>query len=296
MRKRLVIIGALGVVLIGAVYWYTNRPPEAPPQPPALPRPVTRREPPKPLTPIEPPERKPKAVEPSVSGVPPAPESKEEAPAPREEAPAEVAPTVRHETPPAGPQEPPKMAKPAAPPPETPTPAAPPAAEPPAPRRAAVPPVPVVARPYSVQVASLVVERNATALRNRLEKLGYAATIARVSARITRHHVYAGEFHERDEADRAARRLSADGFSPKLVEGARGQFAVEVGWAFKQNDAIDLARRLQQKHYTSRIVPKTTLTRVYAVRVGAFTHPSETVPVLKALKRNGFAPVVVRGC
>jgi cell division septation protein DedD len=149
-------------------------------------------------------------------------------------------------------------------------------------------------RPYSVQVASLVVEQNARALEKRLEKLGYHPTIDQRTARITRHRVSAGEFRDRDEADQLARRLSADGFSPKLVAGEHGQFAVEVGISFQQDDAIDLARRLQQKDYVPKIVTQTAPTPVYAVRVGAYAKKSEALQEVKVLKRNGFTPLVVR--
>ncbi|MFQ5575024.1 MAG: SPOR domain-containing protein, partial [Terriglobia bacterium] len=152
------------------------------------------------------------------------------------------------------------------------------------------------ARPFSIQVASLVVKRNALALKKRLEKLGYRPTIQKVIVRLTRHRVYAGEFQDREEADQIARRLSTDGFTPKLVAGKQGQFAGEVGSSFIQNDAIDLARRLQQKDYPSKIVAETGLTPVYAVRVGAYEKTSEARQDLKALKRKGLTPIIVRLC
>ncbi len=89
------------------------------------------------------------------------------------------------------------------------------------------------------------------------------------------------------------RQASGDPWRSRLVEGEHGQFAVEVGWFFNQNDAIDLARRLQKKNYTSKIVSKTARTPVYAVRVGAYEKRSEAFPAIKALKRKGFAPVLV---
>lgn len=63
MSKRLVIIALLGIILISAAYWYFNRPPEPPPQPLARLR-AAKTQPPKPLTPLEPPQRKSKAAEP----------------------------------------------------------------------------------------------------------------------------------------------------------------------------------------------------------------------------------------
>ncbi len=274
MSRRLVIIGVLGIVLIGGVYWYINRPPEPPPQPPALPRRVARPRPPPPPSPIKPPERKLKVVKPPVAVEPPAPVQK----------PADIPSKVPAPTEGTPPPAPSTRATPAEPRPA------------PQPQATAPAPEPPRARPYSVQVASLVLKRNAHALQLRLAKLGYQPTIHQRTARITRYRVTAGEFPDRAEADRTAHRLSAEGFAPKLVAGAHGKFAVEVGWSFNQNEAIDLARRLQQKHYTTQIVTKTAPTPVYAVRVGPYATKSEARQAVKALKRKGFAPVIVRRC
>ncbi len=187
----------------------------------------------------------------------------------------------------ATPQGPPEVAKP---------PGTPPEFEKPAPEPIAKTTAPEVEpkRPYTVQVASLVVKRNADTLQKRLEKLGYRTTVRKRTARITRHRVSAGEFRDREEADQVTRRLSADGFSPRLVAGEQGTFAVEVGWSFNENDAIDLGRRLQQKDYTSRIVTKTAPTPVYVVHVGAYEKKSEAIREVKVLKQKGFSPFVVR--
>ncbi|MFQ5960998.1 MAG: SPOR domain-containing protein [Candidatus Methylomirabilales bacterium] len=290
MSRRLLIISALGIVLIGGAYWYVNRPPEAPPQPPARPRRVARPQPPTPPPPIKPPDVKPEAGKPPAVEPPAAEQQGEvrpEVPETQAKAPTEAQPKVSPEAPVAGPQGPSEVAKPSGTRPEF---------EKPAPEPIAKTTVPEVEpkRPYSVQVASLVVKRNAGALQKRLEKLGYRATVRKKTARITRHRVYAGEFRDREEADQVARRLSADGFSPRLVAGEQGKFAVEVGGSFNQNDAIDLARRLQQKNYTSQIVTKTAPTPVYVVRVGAYEKKSEALLEVKTLKQKGFAPFVVR--
>jgi cell division protein FtsN len=140
----------------------------------------------------------------------------------------------------------------------------------------------------------LVVKRNALVLQQRLATLGYQPTIHKRTARITRHRVLAGEFPDRAAADQTAHRLSAEGFTPTLVAGEHGQFAVEVGGAFTQNAAIDLARRLQQKHYSSKIVTTTAPTPVYAVRVGPYETTSEARQVVQALKGEGFNSLIVR--
>lgn len=294
MRQRLVIILGVGIIIIGAVYWYTSRPSEAPrPRRPALPRRVQRPRPPKPLTPIKPPERKPEIARPPVVVGPPGPEEKQAAVPPDVQAPKKQGP------PEAPPEVPPKVAKPAEPPPEIPKPAETrPEPEKPAPKPVAKATVPVrePSRPYRVQVASLVFKRNALSLKRRLEKLGYRPTIKKMTASIARHRVYAGAFNSRGEAESTTRRLSTDGFSPRRVQNEWGMSVVEVGWSLNQNDAIDLAHRLQQKDYTSKIISKPTPTPVYVVRVGPYEKKSEALRVLKALRQKGLAPLIVRGC
>ena len=291
MGKRLLIISVLGIVLIGGAYWYVNRAPEAPPQPPARPSRVARPQPLTPPPPIKPPDVKPEASKPPAVEPPAAEEQqgegRSEVPETQAKVPTEAQPKVSPEAPVTGPQGPSEVAKPSETPPEF---------EKPAPEPIVKTTVPEVEpkRPYSVQIASLVVKRNADALQKRLEKLGYRATVRKRTAPISRHRVYAGEFRDREEADQVARRLSADGFSPRLVEGEQGKFAVEVGWSFNQNDAIDLARQLQQKNYTSQIVTKRAPTPVYVVHVGAYEKKSEAVREVKALKQKGFSPFVVR--
>ncbi len=167
--------------------------------------------------------------------------------------------------------------------------------EEPAPKPMAKVPEPEVEREkqYSVQVATLVVERNARILKKRLEKLGYTPVIRMTTAPITRHRVYGGEFSSREEAERTARRLNVDGFSANLVELEDGKFGLDVGSSFRLNEAIDLARSLQTKNYTPRILSKATPTSVHVVRVGAYEYRSEAREVLEALKSQGFEPLIV---
>ncbi len=142
----------------------------------------------------------------------------------------------------------------------------------------------------AIQVASLVVKPNVLAFKKRLEKLGYRPTIRKVTVRLTRHQVYAGEFQGREETDQIARRLSTDGFNPKLIVEKRGQFSVEVGPFFIQNDVIDLARRLQLQNYASKIIAQTDPTPVYAVRVGACEKPSEARGISRPSTGRGLHP------
>ena len=146
---------------------------------------------------------------------------------------------------------------------------------------------------YTVQVAALVVERNAAALKARLEQLGFRPIIHMMTAPITRHRVYSGEFANRKEAEQTAQRLKVDGFPSNVIETEGGKFGLEVGSFVDLNEAIDLAHSLQKKNYAPKVVSKAVSTPVHAVRVGEYQNRSEAVEVLEALKRQGFTPVIV---
>gem|GEM_PF-1969219 len=146
---------------------------------------------------------------------------------------------------------------------------------------------------YTVQVAALVVERNAAALKARLEQLGFRPIIHMMTAPITRHRVYGGEFANRQEAEQTAQRLKVDGFPSNVIETEGGKFGLEVGSFVDLNEAIDLAHSLQKKNYAPKVVSKAVSTPVHAVRVGEYQNRSEAVEVLEALKRQGFTPVIL---
>lgn len=175
--------------------------------------------------------------------------------------------------------------------PQTPRPAEAPAPEPTT--RVTVPEV-TGKKGYTVQVAALVVEHNAVALKARLQKLGFHPFIHTTTARITRHRVYAGEFPNREKAAQTARRLNVDGFPSHLVESGGGRFGLEVGSFFNLDEAIDLARDLQQKNFAPKIVSNPTPTPIHAVRVGQYQDRSDALETLTTLKRHGFAPLIVR--
>lgn len=308
MSKRLILISIVGIVLIGGAYWYTNwykQPSPAPAPPPA--RQVARPRPPQPPTPATRPQVQPRPAKPPVASTsatgtpgeqavaPPTP-SKETVPAvtpPERPVAAQRPAPLKVE----GPQAPSKVTKPTVAPRESPKPASPPAKmERPTPKEMARATEPAV-KPemqYSVQVASLVVERNAISLKQQLEKLGYSPTIEKTTAPITRHRVYAGEFSSRDEAEEIARKLGVDGFPSNMVETGQTRFALEVGWSFHLNEALDLARNLQKHNYTSKIVSKVSPTPVHVVRVGEYENRSEAARASENLKTKGFAPLVVR--
>ncbi len=147
---------------------------------------------------------------------------------------------------------------------------------------------------YSIQVASLVLQRNALSLKERLEKLGYNPIIRTTTARITRHRVFAGEYSSREEAEQTARRMNVDGVPSNLVEGESGKFRLEVGSFFQLNKAIDLAHDLQKKTYTPKIVSEAASTPIHQVRVGEYENRAEALKVIAVLKGKGFAPLIVK--
>lgn len=191
----------------------------------------------------------------------------------------------------------PQVAKPPEPRPEPPKPAETVArAEQPTPQ-----PPPQVAKPagktkagYSIQVATLVLEKNAVSLKERLEKLGYSPEVRKTTARITRHRVTSGEFTSREEAEQAARRLQADGFPSNVVEGEDGKFRLEVGSFFRQDDALDLARNLEKKNHAAKAVSQPASTPVYQIWVGEYEDQAEALKMLGTLERQGLTPVLVR--
>lgn len=147
---------------------------------------------------------------------------------------------------------------------------------------------------YTVQVASLVFERNAVALKARLERLGFHPVIRTTTASITRHRVYGGEFQSREEAEQTARRLNIDGFPSNLVAREDGQFFLQVGSFFSLDEAIDLARALQKKNYAPKIVSEPAPTPIHAVQVGDYQSRSDALETRSALKNHGFNPLIVR--
>jgi len=191
----------------------------------------------------------------------------------------------------------PQVAKPTEPRPEPPKPAETVAR----PEQPTPQPPPQVAQPagktkagYSIQVATLVLEKNAISLRERLEKLGYSPEVRKTTARITRHRVTSGEFTSREEAEQAARRLQADGFPSNVVEGEDGKFRPEVGSFFRQDDALDLARILEKKNHAAKVVSQPASTPVHQVWVGEYEDQAEALKMLGTLERQGLNPVLVR--
>lgn len=146
---------------------------------------------------------------------------------------------------------------------------------------------------YSIEVASLVLEENARSLKQRLEKLGYAPDVRKTTSRITHHQVYVGEFSSREDAERTAGQLNVDGFPSTVVALKGDKLALRAGSFLRLNEAIDLAHNLQTKNYTTKIVSEPVPTPVHQVRVGKYENRTEALTALEALKREGFAPLIV---
>jgi len=291
--RRLLIIGLVGVIIAGGLYVYTTYFGDIP-----LPLPISlspggkSAPPPPPPAPTKPPQVSQAPVKPPIPLKPPETERREPEVSPKAETPREAVPGVTK--PPEAPSErpAPTRADKAAPQP----PPAPTVAEKPAPKslaKATEPKETGEAR-YSVQVASLVVEQNARSLLERLKKIGYSAVVQKTTARVTRHRVYSGEFNSREEAEQAARQLNVDGFPSNVVQGANGKFRLEVGSSVRLDDAIDLARNLEKKNHTARIVSQPAPTPVHQVWVGEYADRAEALKTLEALKKQGFTPVIIK--
>jgi cell division septation protein DedD len=147
---------------------------------------------------------------------------------------------------------------------------------------------------FTVQVASLVINQNALTLKKQLEELGYTPVVHMTTAPISQHRVYVGDFSSHEETERMARRLNVDGFPSNLVNGGDGKFRLQVGSYYNLNRAIDLAHTLQEKKYTPKIDSKAVPTPVHQVRVGKYESRTEALKALEALKKQGFAPIIVK--
>ena len=270
--KRLAIIGVVGIVLVGGLYVYTTYFAEGPPPPPP---PISMRERGAPRQPLTPPAVKQEDVRPPPATKRPLPEKKTV---------VKVAPPVVKVPTTEGARESPR-------PPEAPVEAEKPT---PKPLVRVTKPAVTAQKEFSIQIASLVRERNVLSLKKRLEKLGYSPIVRKTTVSITRHRVYASEFTSREEAERLARRLNVDGFPSNLIEIEPGKFGLVIGSSFNLNKAIDMARSLEKKNYNPKIVSVATPTPVHQVRVGEYENRAEALEELEVLKGHGFSPIIVR--
>ena len=290
--KRLVIIGVIGLVFVAGVYIYSAYFTEIPPPPPpplALRQVAPKPPPPTPPT-VQLPETRPEEAKPLTPPSPPAaPVTEQAVPGPRKTETPEVA--VKPAEAPKVEVKPTEAPKATAKTVETPLPEKKPIRQ----QVAKVEePKGKGERRYAVQVASLVMERNALSLKERLEKLGYSPVLRKTTVPLTRHWVRVGEFTNRGEAEGEARRLNVDGFPSNIVDLGQGKFTLEIGSVFHLNDAIDLARSLEKKNYAPKIVSKPAPTPLHQVRVGEYRDRSEALKAIEELKGQGFAPILVQ--
>lgn len=145
---------------------------------------------------------------------------------------------------------------------------------------------------FSVQVGAMAREANARALRRRLERLGYPSMIQKGEASVTQHVVLVATPGEKTEADAVAERLRMEGVSASSAE-SDGGYGVMAGKSTVLDAAIDLARDLQKKGFTTKIASETANTTLYLVRVGEFTSRSEARRIARELRGKGFPVLIV---
>jgi cell division septation protein DedD len=146
---------------------------------------------------------------------------------------------------------------------------------------------------FSLQVGAMINESNAQKLKQRLEQLGYAPVIRKGTVHLRRHVVTTGDYGDRGAAEEAAKRLAAQGIAAR-VAAAGGRFSLEAGSFANEDDAIDLARQLQQSNYPPRIQDQAQNATVYQVRVGSFPSKAEAQAKGSELKGKGFPYLVVK--
>ena len=296
VARVLIIIGAVGIVLAGVLYWSIHRPFQARLLSPS-PEQVTRPQPPERPPAGKPTQVGPQVVKPRVAGTTSRPDGQRELVSPKMEGPTEAGADVEAPLT-EGPSEgSPEVAKPSERDQHSPK-AAGALVQPekpvPKPLAKATEPEVLGEERYTLQVATLVLERNALSLKQRLEELGYAPVIRTTTISIPQHRVYyVGELRSREDARRTAQRLNADGFSAKLIEGEDGKFRLEVGSSWNPNRITNLAHELQEKDYPHKIVSRAASTPVHVVRVGAYASRVEALKTLEALKGHGFTPIIV---
>jgi cell division protein FtsN len=136
-------------------------------------------------------------------------------------------------------------------------------------------------------------ERNALALSQKLEKLGYVVTIRPRRAPTTRHVVLVEAPRDRTEADALVERLKVEGITA-LVGESDGRYRVEAGRSAGLDQAIDLAHALQQKGFTPRIASEAGVSTLHMVRVGEFNTRAEAGKSARELRQRGFPSLIVK--
>jgi cell division septation protein DedD len=146
---------------------------------------------------------------------------------------------------------------------------------------------------FSLQVEAMVQEQNAQTLRKKLEDSGFRSSIRKGTAFVTKHTVTVGEPTGKREAEELSRRLTVDGFPSQLL-AIGSKYTPQIGAFFNLDQAIDLARELQNKNYQPKITSKPANTVVFQVRHGKFDSRVAALKRGEELKAKGFNFMVVR--
>jgi len=146
---------------------------------------------------------------------------------------------------------------------------------------------------FAVQVGAMAKEANALALVKALQEAGYASTIRRGGGSVTQHVVLVATPADRAEADGVLERLRAEGVSGRVSE-SEGRYRVEAGRSTALDEAIDLARDLQGKGFTTKIDSKTVGATLYLVRVGNLMSLSDARRTGQKLREKGFPVLIVK--
>lgn len=286
--RRILIIAGIGVILIGG--WYLVQPLffVPPPPPPAGPaRPVASIPPAKAPGPAAP--TKEATPAPTASVKPPATEEAKAKPptaSTKAEVPASAAPAspAKDASPGKSAAEPPAARKTEA------------STTGPAKGEAKLPEKPspkAATASFSLQMGAMVMEENADALKRKLDATGFPAMIRKASAYVSKQIVTVGDPTGKREAEELSRRLTVDGFPSQLL-AVGDKYTPQIGAFYSENEAIDLARELQKKNYSPKIIYKPSTTVVYQVRHGKFDSRAAAVRRGEELKGKGYSFLVVR--
>ena len=142
-------------------------------------------------------------------------------------------------------------------------------------------------------MGAMLNEGNAQKLKQRLEQLGYAATVRKGVANVRRHVVTVGDFPDRSGAEDLAKRLTAQGTRGHVMP-AGARYTVEAGVFANEDDAIDLARALQKLNHEPRIQDLQQNATLYQVRVGNYASREEARAKGSELEGKGFRYFIVK--
>jgi cell division septation protein DedD len=136
-------------------------------------------------------------------------------------------------------------------------------------------------------------EANALALLKRLQEAGYRSTIQKGGGSVTRHVVLVGTPADEAGAEAVLARLRAAGI-PGRVARSEGAYQIEAGSSIALDEAIDLARDLQGKGFTTKIDSKTVGATLYQVRVERLMSLADARRTSRELREKGFPVLIVK--